>query len=157
MRACGVRLTILALAALVSTPAAAADLPAAPAPTNPPPLSTVWSRFYVSVHGGVGLLQSTSLDYVNGALPSRSVDLNPGWTVVGAAGFQVTPWWRTEVEVGGRGNGVSHISPGTGPDGSVQATTLMFNGYLDLPNRGPVTPYVGAGFGKAWLSHSLTV
>src|SRR5215470_4939299 len=139
MRVWGVCLTILALAALVSTPAAAADLPAAAAPTNPPPLGTVWSRFYLSLHGGVGLLQSTSLDFVDGALPSRSVDFDPGWTVVGAAGFQVTPWWRTEVELGGRGNGVSHISPGTGSGGSVHATTLMFNGYLDLPNRGPVT------------------
>jgi opacity protein-like surface antigen len=157
MRASGVRLTILALAALVSTPATAADLPAAVAPVNPPPLSTPWSRFYLSLHGGVGLLQSTSLDYVNGALPSRSVDFNPGWTVVGAAGFQITPWWRTEIEVGGRGNGVRNISPGIGPGGSVQATTLMFNGYLDIPNQGPVTPYVGAGFGKAWISHSLTV
>src|SRR5258708_2883800 len=141
MRASGVRFPIRPFAARFSTRAAAADLPAAAAPTTPPPLSTVWSRFYLSLHGGVGLLQGTSLDYINGALPSRSVDFNPGWTVVGAAGFQVTPWWRTEVEVGGRRNGVSHIIPGDGHGGSVQATTFMFNGYLDLPNRRPSTPH----------------
>jgi opacity protein-like surface antigen len=157
MAASGVRSSILALALLFSARAAAADLPAAATPANPPPIGMVWSRFYLSLHGGVGLLQSTSLDYVNGVLPSRSVDFDPGWTVVGSAGFQVTPWWRTEVELGGRGNGVSHMSPGTGSSGSVQATTLMLDGYLDLPNQGPVTPHVGAGFGKAWISHNLTV
>jgi opacity protein-like surface antigen len=39
----------------------------------------------------------------------------------------------------------------------VQANTLMFNGYLDIPNRTPVTPFVGAGFGKAWITHNLAV
>jgi opacity protein-like surface antigen len=114
------------------------------------------SPFYLSLHGGVGLLQDTSLDYVNGAAPSRNVNFDTGWTVLGAAGYQVTPWWRTEIEFGGRGNGVSNISPGASPSGSVQANTLMLNGYVDIPNQGPVTPYLGAGLGKAWISHSLT-
>src|SRR5260370_24439856 len=110
MRASRVRFSILALAALCPAPALTADLPVAAAtPVNPLPLNTVWSRFYLSLHGGVGLLQSTSLDYVNGALPSRSVNFDAGWSVVGAAGFQITPWWRTEIELGGRGNGVGNI------------------------------------------------
>jgi opacity protein-like surface antigen len=120
-------------------------------------LDTVWSGFYLSLHGGVGLLGDTSLDYVNGAAPNRNVSFNPGWTVLGAAGYRVSPWWRTEIEFGGRGNGVGNISPGTGPSGSVQTNSLMFNGYLDFPIQGPVTPYIGAGFGKAWVSHSLAV
>jgi opacity protein-like surface antigen len=158
MRASGVRLDILILAVLAPLPAAAADLPVRP---PPPPLSlppdVAWSRFYLSLHGGVGWLEDTSLDYVNGAAPGRHVSFDPGWTVLGAAGFQVTPWWRTEIEFGGRGNGVRNISPGANPGGSVQANTLMLNGYLDIPIQGPVTPYVGAGFGKAWISHSLAV
>jgi opacity protein-like surface antigen len=160
MRASGVRLSILTLAMLAVVPAAAADLPVKTRslpPASPPPLDTVWSGFYLSLHGGVGLLGDTSLDYVNGAAPNRNVSFNPGWTVLGAAGYRVSPWWRTEIEFGGRGNGVGNISPGTGPSGSVQTNALMFNGYLDFPIQGPVTPYVGAGFGKAWVSHSLTV
>jgi opacity protein-like surface antigen len=115
------------------------------------------SPFYLSLHDGIGVLQDTSLDYVEGAAPSRNVSFDAGWTVLGAAGYQFTPWWRTEVEVGGRGNGVSNVSPGTGPSGSVQANTLMFNGYFDIPNQSPVTPYVGAGFGKAWVTHNINV
>jgi OmpA-OmpF porin, OOP family len=142
----------------LSSAANAADLPAPPvAPLGSQPLTAVWNRFYLSVHGGPGLLQDTSIDYVNGALPPRNMNFDVGWTVVGAAGFQVTPWWRTELEVGQRSNRVSSISPGVGARGSVSATTLMINGYIDLPNQGPLTPYVGAGFGKAWVSHDLTV
>ena len=33
----------------------------------------------------------------------------------------------------------------------------MLNGYLDIPNASAITPYLGAGFGKAWISQSLTV
>jgi opacity protein-like surface antigen len=136
----------------------AADLPAkAVAPAGPPPAAVVWSPFYLSLHGGVGWLEDTTIDYVDGAAPNRNVSFNPGWTVLGAAGYQFSPWWRTEIEFGGRDNGVSSISPGAGPSGSVQTNTLMFNGYLDIPLGGPVTPYVGAGFGKAWISHSFAV
>jgi opacity protein-like surface antigen len=155
MRALRIRLSAISIAVVLSRSAGAADLaPLAPAPF---PQSMFLNRFYLSLHGGVGLLQDSSIDYVNGALPSRSLSFNTGWTVTGAAGVQVTPWWRTELEVGQRGNAVSNISPGVGPGGTASATTLMFNGYVDIPNRGPVTPYIGAGFGKAWVSHDLFV
>lgn len=156
MRVSGTHLTVFAILTSLSSSADAADLPPPVAPVAPGAVAT-WNRFYVSLHGGVGWLQDTSLDYVNDALPSRSLGFDTGWTVAGAAGFQMTPWWRAEIEVGHRGNGVHSISPGTGSSGSVSATTLMVNGYLDVPIQGALTPYVGAGFGKAWISHDLTV
>ena len=156
MRLSGTHLTVFAIMTSLSSSAGAADLPP-PVPSGVAAQSVMWNRFYVSVHGGVGWLQDTSLDYVNDALPSRRLSFDTGWTVAGAAGFQMTPWWRAEIEVGQRGNGVHNISPGTGSSGFVSATTLMVNGYLDIPTQGAITPYVGAGFGKAWISHDLTV
>jgi opacity protein-like surface antigen len=142
---------------LACTAADAADLPAAPAAVAAATFGPDWGRFYLSARGGAAFLQDTSIDYVNGALPSRGLSLNTGWAALGAAGWQATPWLRTEIEVGRRSNDVGSISPGAAASGSVSATTLMLNAYLDIPNRSPVTPFIGAGFGKAWISHSLTV
>ena len=33
----------------------------------------------------------------------------------------------------------------------------MANAYVDVPVPGSLRPYVGAGFGKAWISHDLDV
>jgi opacity protein-like surface antigen len=155
----GFRLILLSTALMALAPARGADLPpvAPSVAAAPPTLVPSWYHLYLSLRGGGAFLQSTSIDYVNGALPSRTVSFNPGWAVVGAVGWQATPWFRTELEVGERSNGVSAISPGVAPSGSASATTLMANAYIDIPNRTPVTPFVGAGFGKAWLSHDLTV
>jgi opacity protein-like surface antigen len=144
---------------LASLPAGAADLPVpAGTPVRPPVVfGPDPGRFYLSLHGGVGFLQDPSIDYVNGALPSRGVSVDNGWTIVGAAGWQITPWWRTELELGRRSNDVNTITPGAAASGSIAATTLMVNGYLDFPNRSLMTPYIGAGVGKAWVSHNLIV
>jgi opacity protein-like surface antigen len=120
-------------------------------------LSPNWARYYLSLHGGAVFLQDTSIDYVNGAAPNRDLGFNAGWVLIGAAGYRPTPWFRVEIEGGDRNNSISNINPGSGASGSASATTLMLNGYVDIPIRGPVTPYVGAGFGKAWLSQSLSV
>jgi opacity protein-like surface antigen len=155
----GRRLVLFCVVLVASVPAYGADLPPVGAPVAAPPSVFVpaWNRLYLSLRGGGDFLQSTSFDYVNGALPSRNVSFNPGWAVVGAVGWQATPWFRTELEVGERSNSVSNITPGTAPSGTASAATLMANAYVDIPNRTMVTPFVGAGFGKAWLSHGLTV
>jgi opacity protein-like surface antigen len=158
-RSVNLRLVFFGMVLLTSASAQSADLPSPGAGVSGPPLAVGpdWRRFYVSLRGGGAFLQDTSIDYVNGALPSRSLSFNPGWAVLGAVGWQATPWFRTELELGERSNGISNIAPGSGPSGSAAATTLMVNGYIDIPNRTPVTPFVGGGFGKAWLSHALTV
>jgi OOP family OmpA-OmpF porin len=134
-----------------------ASLPAQVAISPVYVLSPNWARYYVSLHGGAAFLQGTSVDYVNGAAANRDLSFNAGWALIGAVGYQPTPWFRVELEGGGRNNSISSIDPGSGASGSASATTLMLNGYVDIPIRSPITPYVGAGFGKAWLSHSLSV
>jgi len=140
---------------LASVPAYGADLPRSPGGVSPvySPVPD-WGRFYLALHGGANFLQGSSLDYVNGAAPNRGLDFNTGWALTGAAGYRATPWLRVELEGGTRSNAVNAITPGSGVSGSASATTLMANGYIDIPNQGPVTPYVGAGIGKAWLSHN---
>jgi opacity protein-like surface antigen len=120
-------------------------------------LNPNWARYYLSSHGGAAFLQGTSIDYVNGAAPNRDLSFNAGWALTGAVGYRPMPWFRVELEGGGRNNSISGINPGSGASGSASATTLMLNGYVDIPIRSPITPYIGAGFGKAWLSHSLSV
>jgi len=120
-------------------------------------LSPNWAGYYLSLHGGAAFLQDTSVDYVNGAAPNRDLHFNAGWALIGAVGYRPTPWFRVELEGGGRNNSISSINPGSGASGSASATTLMLNGYVDIPIRSPIMPYIGAGFGKAWLSQNLSI
>jgi opacity protein-like surface antigen len=154
-----VRVLVLASMLPLVRPALGADVsPPATAAVSPVYLlSPNWARYYLSLRGGAAFLRDTSIDYVNGAAPNRDLSFNAGWALIGAVGYRPTPWFRVELEGGGRNNSISSITPGSGASGSASATTLMLNGYIDIPIRGPVTPYVGAGFGKAWLSHSLSV
>jgi opacity protein-like surface antigen len=150
----------IASALLLSpAPAYAADvsLPPPTAISSLYALAPDWGRYYLALQGGVDFLRASSIDYVDGAATSRSLGFNTGWALIGAAGYRAAPWLRVELEGGERRNGVNSISPGSAPSGSTSATTLMANGYVDIPNQGPVTPYFGAGFGKAWLSQSLNV
>jgi hypothetical protein len=80
------------------------------------------------------------VDYVNGAAPNRDLSFNAGWALIGAAGYRPTPRFRVELEGGGRNNSISSINPGSGAGGSASATTLMLNGYVDIPIRSPITP-----------------
>jgi opacity protein-like surface antigen len=153
--------------ALSVLPTSAADLDVGGKPVNTPALrdddvfgGRTGTGLYVSARAGASFLDGTTIDFVNDALLSRDINLDQvGWVVTGAIGWRFTPRFRGEIEIGERVNDVSSIKPGIGGDGSVSATSLIVNGYLDLPRLalGSATPYVGAGFGKAWLSHDLRV
>ena len=95
-------------------PACAADYPAS-------------DDFYLALHGGGALLANSAIHYAHNVLPGRALRFDSGWALVGAAGWRANPWLRGELEVGRHSNSIDTIMPGSTPDGSVSATSLMGN------------------------------
>lgn len=111
---------------------------------------------YVTLSGGYQNLSDTSLDYEDGVTPSVDVGFNNGYAIGAAAGWQFTPNWRAEGELGYRENSLYVVMPGGNPDGSARATTMMVNGYFDLPTKTIFTPYIGLGVGAAYLQQDFS-
>lgn len=110
---------------------------------------------YVALRGAYQNLSDTSLNYEDGITPSVDVGFENGYAIGVAAGWQFTPNWRAEGELGYRENSLLIVTPGNNPDGSARATTMMVNGYFDLPTKTLFTPYIGAGIGAAYLQQDI--
>lgn len=115
--------------------------------------------FYVGVAGGLnfaGSPQSTS----GGAV---QFDTDVGGLGVADLGWAFGNGLRAELEGSYRSNGIGDIEtlrtngshePLSNPTGSLKTSAVMVNTEYDLPLAGlplPVQPYIGAGFGYAWL------
>lgn len=120
------------------------------------PAATFKPHPYVSLRGAYQNLSDTSLDYEDGVTPSVDVGFENGYAIGAAAGWQFTPNWRAEGELGYRENSLLIVTPGNNPDGLARATTLMVNGYFDLPTKTIFTPYIGAGIGAAYLQQDIS-
>jgi opacity protein-like surface antigen len=74
----------------------------------------------------------------------------------GGLGYQLSPWFRTDVTVDHRFEAAfkgTRLAPATLQvldRADFEATTLLVNGYVDLPLWSGVTPYVGAGIGASY-------
>lgn len=102
------------------------------------------------IKGAGGWNHTQEQDFSGGA----SGELDEGYAVSGAVGYNFGAGWRSELEVAYRNNDVDSLENAAGaslpsPGGDVTSTAFMFNGYYDLPTGTALTPYVGAGIGLA--------
>jgi len=108
------------------------------------------AQWYVGGAGGYDILQDSKLKNTNG-LKEKS---EGGFVGLGTVGYDFG-MFRTELEGGYRYNSNKSITGGgfTGStSGKTTAWSGMVNGYWDILS-GPLTPYIGAGVGVAWLDH----
>src|SRR5262245_8679184 len=105
----------------LAAPAFAADLTPAPAPVG---------GFYV--RGDLGWSWLTWRDSDN------------AFDVGGGVGYQWGPWFRSDVRVDWSGD------YDIAPNSTANITTILGNGYLDIPLGYIFVPYVGAGAGYGW-------
>ena len=118
---------------------------------------------YVSVFAGVsGVMHTdaTTNDFVNGGTFNERVEFDPNINIGGTGGFDFGVV-RLEGEISYKHGEISSVSSQdvvTGAtsqivdtDGSLGALAMMFNGFFDLHNASPVTPYFGGGIGFAAL------
>ena len=145
-------LTGVALAAfsLASVAAKAADAA--------PPVSS--SPIYVSVFGGASFLNDVKASYNN--ITAYSVSTYPGYIIGAAIGYQWNDMVRTEIELSHSSWKGKNFSLGiplayVGPvAGSISATYLLGNLWIDIPTNSAFTPYVGGGLGVGFATADTT-
>jgi opacity protein-like surface antigen len=122
---------------------------------------------YVSVFGGAAVLTKNPHSTFTGP-SSGSDDLlvnNPGYIIGGAFGVDWGNSIRTEIELSHARWGADKFHyyetfdgglSGTGnTNGSVSATYLLGNAWVDLSHGSQITPYVGGGLGVGWANVSM--
>lgn len=107
---------------------------------------------YVSVFGGGSILNDVVTDYYGS---EYTVKMKTGYIFGGAIGVQLTDMFRTEIELShGRNKAKSYRSSPADPflpaTGTISATYLLANVWLDWKNDFALTPYLGGGIGYGW-------
>ena len=98
--------------------------------------------FYLGLQGGISDMEDTETEGVTGEMDS-------GYAIAGVVGYDFG-YFRLEGEVAYRENDIDEINifgNDTVSSGDVTSTAFMLNGYVDIENPSPVTPYLGAGIG----------
>ena len=114
-----------------------------------PSLAQAMSNPYVSLSGGLGLLNNSTVDGNDDA-----IEYDAGYLINGAVGMKGDNM-RLEAEVGYHRNGIDSSIYSAPVEAHVSMWTFMANGYYDFElNNGDVSPYVMAGLGIADASIS---
>jgi opacity protein-like surface antigen len=74
------------------------------------------------------------------------MDLDAGFQFNVALGYQFSPWFRLEGELGFSYNNINSVGNWTYPDSGLSQFTMMANVVFELPMNG-VVPYAGVGAG----------
>ena len=119
---------------------------------------------YVSGFVGVSVPKSQSVDstdFSSGNTFNDRVEFDPGVNVGGTGGYDFG-FFRLEGELSYKHAEMKSITDQTdgfsfrNPDGNLGVLAMMFNGFFDLHNPSPITPYLGGGIGFAAMHLSDT-
>ena len=119
---------------------------------------------YMSVFLGASAPQDTSAtisEFNPISTRETRVQFDPGINIGGSAGYDFG-FLRLEGEMAYKNGEMTRVTDQTSGtryvnvDGHLGAFTMMMNGFLDLHNESPVTPYLGGGMGFAVLNLSTT-
>ena len=105
--------------------------------------------FYVKADAGGNITQDVDLEEFFGPVaPDTKVKFDPGPRFAFAGGYQLTPWFALEGEVGFLYNKLDSITGASRVDDAWFINVpFLVNGKFQWPNRSPITPYIGAGVG----------
>ena len=123
--------------ALIAPTANAADIgvPAQPAPPQFVQDNNYASGWYVRGDAGYSWLDMDGLGNGGAAIAG------------GGVGYQMHQYFRTDVRV-------DHAFKHDGGPFDVSGTTVLWNGYVDVPLSMGFTPYAGLGVGYGWVQYS---
>ena len=119
---------------------------------------------YVSGFAGIHVPSGTdvpSIDFLTNRSFSDRVEFDPGINIGGTGGYDFGIV-RLEGELSYKNAEIKSITnQATGErfrneDGNLGVLAMMFNGFIDLHNDSPVTPYLGGGIGFAAMHLSDT-
>jgi opacity protein-like surface antigen len=121
-------------------------------------------RPYMSIFVGASAPQDTTAtisEFNPVTTKEARMEFDPGINIGATAGYNFD-FFRLEGEMSYKQNEISKVSEQAygikyvNVDGHVGAFAIMINGFFDLHNESPVTPYIGGGVGGASLSVSDT-
>lgn len=112
--------------------------------THTPNVHAEGSGIYVGGIAGLTLRSDTLL--TSPSLGSQVMEFSPGYTFGGFAGYDFGNNFRLEGELSYREN---EIRAGGGGGPQALTSSLMLNGYYNIPTKTRFSPYVGAGIGVA--------
>jgi len=139
------------LAGVAATPAASFAAPARPGP-------------YFSAFLGASAPQETSVtisEFNPVTTKNAGVQFDPGINIGGSAGYDFG-FLRIEEEMSYKNGDISSVTEQgfntryVNVDGHLGSFAMLTNGFFDLHNDSPVTPYLGGGIGFATLNLSTT-
>jgi opacity protein-like surface antigen len=119
---------------------------------------------YMSVFLGASDMQDTTASITEFApitTKNAQVQFDPGFNI-GATGGYDFGFIRMEGEMSNKQAEINTVSESTfgtryvNVDGHLGAFAMMMNGFFDLHNESPVTPYIGGGIGFSSLTLSTT-
>jgi opacity protein-like surface antigen len=156
LRSITIALASLALS-LATLPARAVDLP--PAPILDDKDDPAESGFYL--RGDIGAIDQLVTRRGREFGPASTLPLvrsrfDRDVVLGGGVGFQLFPWFRTDVTIDHRFEATfkgTRLAPAplqVLDRADFDATTLLLNGYVDLPLWSGITPYLGAGIGASY-------
>ncbi|WP_168157031.1 outer membrane protein [Roseibium sp. TrichSKD4] len=161
------RLSLAGAAAVMSTAAIAADLPAPiieHVPEIPAP-AAVGGGFYLRGDIGYKIYGDPTQEYSDTTLGDIRYDresLDDTWMIGVGVGYKFNKYFRTDLtidyEAAAEAVGYvecAHPCGSTSRDtADIDVWTVMLNGYVDLATWNKITPYVGAGIGAAYVNTS---
>lgn len=115
----------------------------------------VAGNIYLNGNLGAVWLMDSDLSQSNGT--NGKAEYDTGFGIAGALGYDFG-MFRVEGEVGYRKNEYDKVGASgqtkVNSGGDVTGWDFMVNGYLDIENKTPFTPYAGGGIGAAVLDSS---
>jgi opacity protein-like surface antigen len=144
-------LAVLSVALLTGTAFSADLIIDAPAPEAMAPMSYD-SAMYVSIFGGVNMLDS--IDYDSSAGDSGELNFDNGYSIDAALGVNLGGGLSLEGQLGYLNADLTDATYGTdefSADGSASALYAMANAWYGI-DLGGITPFIGAGIGIANLT-----
>ncbi len=142
----------------------AADLGAAAVSPQPSPPISSGPNWYVSIFGGVALMDDYEPLFAQPAISFFSrytTEFDTGYIVGGAIGTEFYPNVRGELEISyQRVEPDSHASAtltGVSPSGHLSSVSVLANVWYDIDMGSGFSPYVGAGAGLGIVDSNLTI
>jgi len=110
------------------------------------------NTFYFKADAGATWTMDADLkEFFGPVAPDSKVEFDVGPRFGAEVGYNVNQWFATELEFGFMWSGVDTITDATEVDAVFGNAPLLVNLKLELPTRGPVIPYIGAGAGGSFM------
>lgn len=107
-----------------------------------------FQQHYWYVHGGIGpSFLTDSQITLNSSLPDNQIKFYPGLRADAAIGYQFTPWFGLEAELGITSNSIKSIEGSPDTSGEFAQLAQLVNAVFKLPTKSGFEPYVGVGAG----------